>query len=98
MSRYRVGDSVTVRRAFPPGHVRTPGFVRGKDGVIAEIAGAYPNPEELAYGRPGTPMITLYRVRFRQRDLWNDYDGPELDTAVVDVFEHWLEPAGPGQS
>jgi hypothetical protein len=31
-------------------------------------------------------------VRFRQVDLWPDYAGPAGDTAVVDIFAHWLEP------
>lgn len=92
MSRYQIGDEVSVRASFPPGHIRTPTFIRGKTGVIQSIQGAYKNPEELAYGRPGTPEQTLYRVRFHQSDLWVDYSGPEHDTAVVDIYEHWLAP------
>lgn len=94
MTSFQVGDTVTVLDAYPLGHVRTPSFVRGKTGVVAAIAGAYPNPEELAYGRPGTPAKTLYRVTFRQSDLWTDYCGTTHDTATVDIFEHWLEAAG----
>ncbi len=87
------GDRVAVRRAFPPGHVRTPFFVRGHKGVVDGVLGRYPNPEELAYGRDGAPL-TLYRVRFRQRDLWPDYTGERSDSVVVDIYEHWLRPAG----
>ena len=46
--RYSVGDKVAVKRSFPPGHRRTPQYIRGKQGVIERICGAYPNPEELA--------------------------------------------------
>lgn len=88
-----IGTRVRVNRAFPPGHVRTPFFVRGKTGVITEIAGVFPNPEELAYGRDGLPEKTLFRVTFHQRDLWPGYDGPPEDTTVVDIFEHWLSEA-----
>lgn len=91
--RFRPGDAVRVREATPPGHVRTPYFIRGKRGEVLEIAGAFPNPEELAYGRPGTPGRALYRVKFAQSEIWNDYRGPARDTAVVDIYEHWLEPA-----
>ena len=88
-----IGAKVRVTRTFPPGHVRTPFFVRGKTGVITEIAGVFPNPEELAYGRDGLPEKTLFRVTFRQDELWPDYAGPADDTTVVDIFEHWLSEA-----
>jgi nitrile hydratase len=91
---FAIGQTVRVRRAFPPGHVRTPHFVRGKTGVIESVAGHYANPEELAYGRDGRPERALYRVRFDQSELWPDYGGPAGDSAVVDLYEHWLEPAG----
>jgi hypothetical protein len=90
---FAVGQRVQVRRAWPPGHVRTPHYVRGKAGVIEGVAGHFANPEELAYGRDGLPKRALYRVRFRQSELWPDYRSTAPDTAVVDIFEHWLEPA-----
>lgn len=90
---YAIGTRVRVTSAFPPGHVRTPFFVRGKTGVISDVAGVFPNPEELAYGRDGLPEKTLFRVTFLQRDLWPDYQGADDDTAVVDIFEHWLSEA-----
>lgn len=90
-ARFPVGTAVQVREAFPPGHVRTPFFIRGKRGVVDSVAGTFPNPEELAYGRPGLPPQPLYRVRFRQADLWPNYRGARNDTAVVDIFEHWLD-------
>ncbi|WGF87204.1 SH3-like domain-containing protein [Marinivivus vitaminiproducens] len=92
-ARFAPGDRVAVRRAYPPGHVRTPWFVRGRSGVVEQAMGAYANPEELAYGRPGQPPVPLYRVRFDQRALWPDYAGAPGDTAVVDLYEHWLEPS-----
>jgi nitrile hydratase len=95
-ARFAPGDRVRVRRAHPPGHIRTPHYVRGKAGVIERICGSFPNPEELAYGRPGLPARPLYRVHFDQRGLWPDYDGPAGDGVEVEIFEHWLEPAGEG--
>ena len=90
-ARFAVGDRVRVREAYPPGHMRTPYFIRGKAGEVVAIAGAFANPEELAYGRDGLPEEPLYRVLFRQTELWPDYAGADGDTAVVDVLEHWLE-------
>lgn len=90
---FTIGQRVWVRRAWPPGHVRTPHYVRGRAGVIDSVAGHFANPEELAYGRNGQPLQALYRVRFRQSELWPDYGGAAGDSAVVDILEHWLEPA-----
>ena len=92
MARYTPGDRVLVRRAFPPGHIRTPWYIRGKSGVIERICGEFGNPEELAYGRDGTPKQPLYRVRFRQNEVWDDYAESPSDTIDVEIFEHWLEP------
>lgn len=89
--RFGVGDRVKVREAYPIGHVRTPNYVRGKQGVIERVCGAFPNPEELAYARPGLPAQPLYRVRFLQRDLWPDYAGQPLDVLDVEIYQHWLE-------
>jgi len=91
MNRYREGDPVTVRALFPPGHIRAPFYTRGHSGEVVLVAGPFRNAEERAYGRPGV-KVPLYRVRFRQRDLWSDYTGKRDDTLVADLYEHWLEP------
>ena len=83
---------MVVREAYPVGHVRTPFYIRGKAGVVERICGAFPNPEELAYARPGLPKQPLYRVRFRQADVWQDYSGKDHDTVDVEIYQHWLEP------
>lgn len=90
---YHVGDRVRVRRAYPPGHIRTPYYIRGKAGVIERMLDAFPNPEACAYGRPGEPKQRLYRVRFRQTEVWPEYQGLPDDTVDVEIYHHWLEPA-----
>jgi len=92
-STFKSGDRVTVRDAHPPGHVRTPHYVRGRRGVVERLCGSYPNPEELAYARSGLPPLALYRVRFLQTELWPDYRGNPADTVDVEVFQHWLSPS-----
>lgn len=94
LHRFNVGDKVVVKRAFPPGHRRTPFYIRGKEGVIERICGAYPNPEELAYGFDGKPEKVLYRVRFLQTQVWPDYGGAASDIIEMEIYEHWLQPAG----
>jgi nitrile hydratase len=90
--RYNVGDAVKVKVTFPPGHRRTPRYIRGKQGVIERICGAYPNPEELAYGFDGLPLKVLYRVRFPQQHVWPNYAGPANDLIEMELYEHWLDP------
>ena len=92
--RFKTGDPVVVRTDRPKGHIRTPTYVRGKRGVILGNHGAWPNPEELAYGKSGLPKRTNYWVQFQMDELWKgqgDY-GPN-DTIAVEIYEHWLEPA-----
>jgi nitrile hydratase subunit beta len=89
--RFPVGSKVHVRRGNPPGHIRTPYYIRGKAGTVERICGEFRNPEELAYGRTGEPKQVLYRVRFAQKDVWPGYAGPVDDTIDVELYEHWLE-------
>ena len=84
------GTRVRVREDFPVGHIRTPVYVRGREGVVTRKFGAFPNPETLAIGRDGLPKKALYEVRFRQADLWPDYKGGANDTLDMDIYEHWL--------
>ena len=92
-SEFKQGDPVRVIASHPPGLRRTPYYIRGKVGEIERVCGEFPNPEELAYGFDGLPKKTLYRVRFRQKDVWSDYSGPTEDTVDVDIYEHWLLPS-----
>jgi nitrile hydratase len=92
-ARFKPGERVKVLKAFPPGHIRTPYYVRGHVGEIERICGAFPNPEELAQMRSGLPAQPLYRVRFRQKDVWPDYSGNPADVLEVEIFQHWLEKA-----
>ena len=92
-ARFRPGDAVRVPNVRKKGHVRTPGYVKGKRGHVTSVLGEFPDPESLAYGGTGLPEKPLYRVRFRQSDLWEGYEGASGDTLHVDIYEHWLEPA-----
>ena len=90
---FNPGDAVQVRRGSPPGHIRTPFYIRGCKGRIERFAGEYRNPEELAFGRLNAPIVPLYRVRFQQHDVWPGYQGNSGDTLDVEIFEFWLEPS-----
>ena len=92
-ARYKIGDAVRVRSAFPPGHCRTPYYCRGKSGVIVRHCGEFRNPEELAYGTYDGACVPMYRVQFSQTDMWPDYSGAPDDKVEIEIYEHWLVPA-----
>ena len=93
MARFKVGDAVRILDLDKTGHIRIPWYVREREGIVERYCGAYPNPEELAYARPGLPPVDLYRVRLLQRDIWAAYDGRGDDTLEIEVYDHWLAPA-----
>jgi nitrile hydratase len=88
------GTQVRVKNDWPetrgPAHVRTPHYLRGETGTVLCHLGAFPNPEDLAFARPA-PLRDLYHVRFAQPALWGE--GEAGDELVVELYEHWLEPA-----
>jgi len=84
------GTAVRVRAMMPPGHVRTPAYLRGATGSVERVLGPFGNPEQLAYGQ-AADRLPLYRVRFRLGDLWPDADAPD-DTLDAEIYAHWLEP------
>ena len=91
--RFREGHRVLVKVLDPPGHNRTPPYVRGKQGVVERVHGSFKNPEQLAYGRDGLPVVPLYSVMFDWDHVWGHIVRPTGDNIIVDIFEHWLEPA-----
>ena len=99
MTDFKVGDRVRIAKAHPPGHRRIPEYIRGKTGTIERYCGEFRNPEELAYGidcfagRSTDAKRALYRVRFKQSEVWRDYRGPDGDTLDLEVQEHWLQKA-----
>jgi hypothetical protein len=92
-SKFKPGDRVRVLKSYPPGHIRTPYYIRGCVGEIERLCGTFPNPEELALMRSGLPAQPLYRVRFLQREVWPGYAGSPRDVVEVEIFQHWLDPA-----
>lgn len=85
------GTRIRVLEHRIPGHCRTPAYLKGCEGEVISVAGVYRDPERLAYNGPGLPPRRLYRIRFRQNDLWSDYLGPSKDTLDADLYEHWIE-------
>jgi nitrile hydratase len=87
---FAIGDRVRVRLDSVPGHMRMPGYIRGKSGVVVGISPAYPFPDAHAHGVAAEDEPT-YDVRFRSEDLWPGSAEPAL--VHVGVFESYLERA-----
>ena len=89
---WQPGDSVRVKDDWPetrgPVHIRTPHYLRGHEGKIVRYLGDYPNPEDLAFGRPAANRA-LFHVAFDRAAIWNE-PGPD-DELLVEIYEHWLE-------
>jgi nitrile hydratase beta subunit len=88
--RFKPGDPVRVRPDFVPGHIRMPGYIRGKTGVVVSESPAYPFPDAHAHGVSAEDEPT-YDVRFRTEDLWPG--SAERALIHVGVFQSYLERA-----
>ncbi len=85
---FKPGDRVRVREESVPGHMRLPGYIRGKVGVVVGVSPPYPFPDAHAHGIAAEDEPT-YDVQFRTEDLWPG----SSDSARVHagVFESYLE-------
>lgn len=83
------GARVRIKAMSPPGHIRTPHYLRGKSGQIERVLGPFGNPEQLAYDLEARERV-LYRVRFEMAHLWNDAEAAG-DTLDAEIYEHWIE-------
>ena len=83
---------VRVKAWGPPGHVRTPWYLRGKTGEIERQLGPFGNPEALAYGQAAEKQ-DLYRVRFRMEEIWGTEAERPDDILEAEIYGHWLEEA-----
>jgi nitrile hydratase beta subunit len=85
---FTVGDRVRVKNEFVSGHVRMPGYIRGKTGVVVGISPPYPFPDASAHNLQSQDERT-YDVSFRTEDLWPQ--AADQATVHVGVFESYLE-------
>jgi nitrile hydratase len=86
------GTRVRVRDDWPetrgPAHIRTPHYLRGREGVVLAHLGDFPNPEDLAFGRPA-PLRPLYHVAFAAEAVFAE--ARPGDDILVELYAHWLE-------
>ncbi len=93
--RFTAGDAVVARNMHPRTHTRLPRYVRGKQGVINRVHGAYVLPDRSAVGL-GQHLEYVYSVRFDARELWGK-DSPPHDRVYIDLWESYLERGHEGE-
>lgn len=104
VARYAVGQAVVVRSEaagslvrWRKPHLRTPGYLFGCHGIVESLEGVFGDPEFLAFrGGGGQRREHLYRVSFKQADLWPEAASASNDRVVVEVYEPWLLEANRG--
>ena len=89
---WRCDMKVRVQNHWPPGHIRTPAYLRGKTGEIEREIGLFNNPEQNAYRLP-PQQRRLVRVRFTMAEIWGDAAETPDDVIEAEIYAHWLEPA-----
>jgi nitrile hydratase len=89
--RFKPGDRVVARNLNPSGHTRLPRYVRGKQGVIDRVHGAFVYPDTNAHGGGEQPQ-PVYSVRFDAVALWGP-TAPARDSLYIDLWEDYLENA-----
>eukprot|EP01084_Bolivina_argentea_P145428 254904_1 len=73
-------------------HVRSPGYIVDQIGEILSNEGLFENDELKSLGINDTKVV-IYRVRFKQRDLFPNKQFKNIeDTIDLEILSHWLEP------
>lgn len=93
-ARFKPGDRVVVRDLPAMYYTRTPEYVRGARGVIAEVSYESPAPEDETWGIEDVKPEWFYIVRFKQSELWSNYPAGNNDTLQTEIPERWLQAAG----
>ena len=91
-AQFNVGDRVRVKELPNLFYTRTQMYVRGVSGTIAARTYEDLIPEDEAWNRDDAQPEQFYIVRFRQKDLWEEYPF-DNDTLQTEFPDRWLEPA-----
>jgi thiocyanate hydrolase subunit beta len=89
-ARFKVGDRVQVKDMPNMFYTRTQNYVRGVSGTIAACTYKDLIPEDEAFNYDGR-LEQYYIVRFRQKDLWEEYPF-DNDTLQTEFPDRWLDP------
>ena len=89
---FEIGDRVTVRNEYIPGHIRVPAYCRGRTGTVTHRTHQqWPFPDSIGHGRADAGKESTYHVEFNAHDLFGD--DTDAASVMVDLFEGYLVPA-----
>jgi thiocyanate hydrolase subunit alpha/thiocyanate hydrolase subunit beta len=91
-ARFNVGDRVRIKDLPNIFYSRTQLYVRGVSGIVVARTHQSLIPEDEAWNRDDAQPEQFYIVRFRQKDLWEEYPF-ENDTLQTEFSDRWLDPA-----
>ena len=78
-----------VRDEHVHGHIRVPGYCRGKRGtVLHRTTQIWPFPDTIGHGDRSAVHQPSYHVEFTTQELWGD--AADAGSVVVDLFEGYL--------
>jgi hypothetical protein len=89
-ARFKAGDRVRVKDLPNMFYSRTQMYARGVAGTVAACTYQDLIPEDEAFNQEGR-LEQYYIVRFRQKDLWEEYPCGK-DTLQTEFPDRWLEP------
>ena len=78
-------------------HVRSPGYIINKIGIIQSYQGLFENDELKSLGINDT-KVDIYKIRFKQKDIFKNKKFVNIkDTIDIDVLSHWLQRVDPNE-
>ncbi len=87
---FTAGDRVRTKALGATGHIRLPGYARGRTGAIHAYHGGHILPDASARGEERAEP--LYSVVFEAAELWPEA-GERRERVFIDLWESYLEPA-----
>lgn len=89
-AQFRLGEAVVARNMHPAGHTRLPRYVRGRQGLVERVHGAFVFPDTHAHGAGENPQW-LYTIGFDAAELWGE-TAEAGQRVTVACFESYLRP------
>lgn len=84
------GAAVTTRTQRTSGHTRLPAYLQHKRGIIRDVLGEFPLPDERVRDSTRIALSRLYSVEFNASEIWGDGSEGNIH---ADLFEEYLEAA-----
>lgn len=82
------GTAVRTRDQRHGGHTRLPRYLQNAHGVIVQLLGSFPLPDDVVENPKNARKSRLYTVAFPSSSI---FEGDDAGTICADLFEEYLE-------